>query len=117
MRRGLAAVAVLGFVLAGCGGKSSKQQGAGSTGATAAAGTVTVRNVAFKPASVTVASGQSVRWTFADGDLPHNVDFGSFRSGDPVTTGTYEHTFAQPGTFSYHCDVHPNMQGIVTVKG
>ena len=81
------------------------------------AATVDVKNIAFKPSKVTVAAGQSVKWTFDDGDIPHNVNFTTFRSGDPVSSGSYTHTFTTAGLYTYHCDVHPNMQGTVQVTG
>ena len=30
---------------------------------------------------------------------------------------TFSHTFTAPGRSDYHCDVHPEMTGSVTVKG
>ncbi|HEX9529822.1 MAG TPA: plastocyanin/azurin family copper-binding protein [Acidimicrobiales bacterium] len=81
------------------------------------AATVEVKDVAYKPSRVAVTTGQSVTWRFADGDIPHNVNFTTFRSGDPTTTGTYTHTFTTAGRYSYLCDVHPSMVGEVDVTG
>jgi plastocyanin len=64
--------------------------------------------------------GDTVTWSFKDASAAHNVDGkGSdpdFYSGNPVTKGTWSHTFAQTGTFSYRCDVHPSMTGKVVVN-
>jgi hypothetical protein len=39
-------------------------------------------------------------------------DSGSFKPGQ-----TWAHTFANPGTFTYFCTIHPWMEGVVTVQG
>ena len=31
------------------------------------------------------------------------------------SSGTYSHTFVNPGTYPYHCSIHLNMNGSVTV--
>jgi plastocyanin len=79
--------------------------------------TVEVKDISYRPAAVTITTGHAVQWKYDDGDIPHNVNFNTFRSGDPVSSGTYTHTFATAGSYSYHCDVHPNMRGTVTVSG
>ena len=53
--------------------------------------------------------------------LPHTVtsDPGAartFDSGILRTGGTYSLTFDTPGSFAYHCDVHPEMTGAVVVE-
>ncbi|HTZ41834.1 MAG TPA: plastocyanin/azurin family copper-binding protein [Candidatus Omnitrophota bacterium] len=30
--------------------------------------------------------------------------------------GTYSHTFAAAGTYSYHCSIHPSMKGTIIVQ-
>ena len=35
--------------------------------------------------------------------------------GQLQDSGTYAHTFTQPGSYTYHCTVHPNMTGTVVV--
>jgi plastocyanin len=80
------------------------------------AGTIVVKHTAFTPASFTITAGQAMLWNFDDGGLPHTVTGDGFDSG-PKTTGLFSHTFAAPGTFAYHCSVHPDMKGTVTVTG
>jgi plastocyanin len=105
------AVAALALVCAGCGsGGSASPPAAG-----AADVTVTLRDVAFNPARLSVRAGQTVLWRWADGGVPHNVDFGAVTSGDPTTSGTYRRTFPAPGAFPYRCDVHDGMKGTVVV--
>jgi plastocyanin len=88
-------------------------------------------DLAFHPNSVTVFTGDTVRWTWiasghsvTSGD-PCTVD-GQFCSPDDMNcnqgilsgTGTvYEHTFAQAGTYNYFCFAHCafGMTGVVNV--
>jgi plastocyanin len=80
------------------------------------AGTVVVNHTAFTPASFTITAGQAMLWSFDDGGLAHTVTGDGFDSG-PKTTGLFSHTFAGPGTFAYHCSIHPTMKATVTVTG
>jgi plastocyanin len=77
---------------------------------------VTIANFSFSPGAVTIAAGGTVKWTNGD-NASHTVtaDDGSFNSASVGAQGTFEHTFPQGGTFSYHCAIHPSMQGTVQV--
>ena len=89
------------------------------TGSTApASASVSIPAHSFSPASVTIAVGGTVRWTNGDRDS-HTVtaDNGSFDSGILAPGGTFSHTFPTAGTFAYHCEIHPDMRGTVTVTG
>jgi len=81
---------------------------------------VSLQNLAFNPDSVVVQSGGTVTWTWNDGAIGHNVTFTSgptLRPADSPTqmTGTYDGTFTTVGTYGYHCTIHGNMSGTVTV--
>lgn len=84
-----------------------------------APGTVQVANFAFTPDSITVKVGDAVTWVFHQPEAPHNVVSLSgpamFNSGTPQGKGTFRFTFTQPGTYTYVCQVHPNMRGTVIV--
>jgi plastocyanin len=97
--------------LAGCGGSSATSSSSSTAGQAA---TVTLKYIAFNPATVTISAGQSVGWVWDDNQVAHNVDFGSFRS-QLQTSGRFQHTFTSPGTYHYRCDIHPNMTGTVEV--
>jgi plastocyanin len=60
----------------------------------------------YAPASVDIAAGGSVSWTWAGG-LSHSVtsDTGAFGSSIQAS-GSFSHTFTTAGTFPYHCMVH-----------
>jgi plastocyanin len=104
-------------VLAGCGGGG----GGGGGGADAAPVTgvteVAAKDNRFTPAAIQVPAGTEVTWKFEDGFVPHDVKADGFSSGEPQRKGTFTHTFAQPGTYAYHCTVHDGMTGRVVVTG
>jgi plastocyanin len=104
-------------VLAGCGGAG----GGGGGGADAAPVTgvteVAAKDNRFTPAAIQVPAGTEVTWKFEDGLVPHDVKADGFSSGEPRRKGTFTHTFAQPGTYAYHCTVHDGMTGRVVVTG
>jgi plastocyanin len=80
------------------------------------AATIEVRKTAFSQAAFTITVGQALLWNFNDGGVAHTVTGDGFDSG-PKTAGLFSHTFAAPGTFAYHCAIHPVMKGSVTVEG
>jgi len=79
-------------------------------------GTVVIRNQAFNPAQINARVGKDVVWNFDDHGVAHTVtaDNGSFDSGKRIS-GEFTLAFPQPGTYGYHCAVHPDMKGTVTV--
>lgn len=83
--------------------------------------TVTMKNFAFNPATLTVKPGTVVTWVNQD-SAPHTVvsdagDPAAFSSGQLSTGGTYTFTFTTTGTYGYHCTIHPSMTGTVIVQG
>jgi plastocyanin len=71
----------------------------------------------FSPSDVTITQGEKVTWTNQGG--VHNVKFsdGSFEMpADPSAAGwQVERTFDQPGNFTYFCEEHAYMTGVVRV--
>ena len=80
---------------------------------------VTINNFAFSPTPLTVPVGTKVMWTNQQTQVPHTVtsDSGAFDSGTLQSGASFSFTFAQAGTFAYHCTIHPNMHGMVIVTG
>ncbi len=78
---------------------------------------VSIAGFAFKPASLTITAGSTVTWTNGDA-VTHTAtaDGGEFDSGDLANGKTFSHTFANKGTFTYHCAIHSNMLGTITVQ-
>lgn len=91
---------------------------AGALAAPAVAGAarqVTLKDIAFRPATISIARGDTVRWVWRDGSTIHNVTFKGFRS-PTKSSGTYTHRFTRAGTFRYRCTIHPGMNGKVVVR-
>lgn len=78
-------------------------------------GNVLVRGMAFNPPEVQIRPGGHVTWQFND-RAPHTVtaDNKSFDSGERGS-GEFRLHFGEPGTYSYHCAIHPEMKGRVIV--
>lgn len=92
----------------------------GAEGANAATVAVSIDSFAFGPASVTVATGDTVTWTNNEAGIPHTATSdtsGVFNSGTLNSGVSFSHTFTTAGTFTYHCNIHPAMTGSVTVTG
>ena len=72
---------------------------------------------AYSPPTATAKAGRSVEWSFRD-VVPHTVtaDGGGFDSGVTSPGGTFRHLFDQPGTYPYHCAIHPQMHGAAVVQ-
>src|SRR5215213_9449517 len=91
--------------------------GLGVSGAAAQDGAaVTIVDFAFQPASLEVPAGTTVTWTNS-GAATHTVtaDNGAFDSGRLASGATFSQTFDTAGTFTYHCEIHPQMTGTIVV--
>jgi len=79
---------------------------------------VSIVDFAFQPGSVEVAAGGTVTWTNT-GQATHTVtaDDGTFDSGQLAPGSSFSQTFDTAGTFTYHCAIHPQMTGTITVTG
>ena len=72
--------------------------------------------MAFSPASITVSAGTTITWQNNDGvahtSTSDNLtwDTGTIAPGQSKAT-----LLGTPGTFTYHCTVHPMMTGTVVV--
>ena len=73
-------------------------------------------NFKFDPKTLSVPSGATVKWTNQTGHT-HTVtsDNGAFDSGNISPNGSFTHVFNAPGSFAYHCNIHPGMTGTTTV--
>jgi LPXTG-motif cell wall-anchored protein len=83
----------------------------------AASQSVTIRNYAFSPRTVTVQAGDTVIWTNED-DVQHSAtsDDGTFDTGLIGEGQSGSHTFSEAGRYQYICTPHPNMHGTVVVE-
>jgi plastocyanin len=89
----------------------------GSSSSTSENNKVTIANMSYSPADITVKKGTSVTWTNND-SIAHTVTADSnnaFDSGNLGPGKTFSFTFNNVGTFAYHCTYHSDMHGKVTV--
>ena len=103
-----ATVALLGVT--GCNGDDG-DAGGGDPGAT-----VTITDFAFAPTTLTVPAGTEVLFSNQD-TVGHTAtaDDGSF--DEQLNTGVGQTvTFDTPGTFPYHCAIHPQMTAEIIVE-
>ena len=97
---------------------------------------VAIQDFSFSPAAVTIKAGTTVHWsnrgpsahtttsdggTWDSGSLagPSAAGGGAY-GGNGSPGGSFDFTFIQAGTYSYHCSLHPpssypNFTGTVTV--
>ncbi len=111
---------ILACVTAGC--YSSPAPASPATPAAPSGGgdSISIRNFAFDPSTLTVKTGTAVTWVNNDG-APHTIvsDAASSApfSSDTLSTGaSYTFTFRAPGTYTYHCSIHPSMKGTIIVQ-
>jgi len=133
------AVPIAVALLAGCGSSSSSSTNnastppasstPASTSSTPAATTpapsggavqVTMKNLAFSPATVQAKVGQTVTWT-NDDSAPHNVTGTGgpkFTASSTLNTGgTFSLKLTKAGTITYVCTIHPFMKASIVVSG
>jgi plastocyanin len=114
-------VAAVAIIAASCNGTGPSAYGASaSTAATTTAATATnaatIKGFSFQPDVLKVKVGAKVTWT-NDDTVAHTVtaDTTSFASGNLQPGGSFSFTFIRPGTYAYHCSIHPSMHGSVVV--
>jgi plastocyanin len=81
--------------------------------------TVTIKDMLFDPASITVKAGDQIVWnntdsmrhtaTADDGPVPDTGNIAAHAMSKPQT-------FGDAGTIPYHCNIHPDMTGEVVVE-
>jgi plastocyanin len=80
--------------------------------------TVQVLDTRFSPYTLTVSTGTNVVWVWNTIEA-HLVVIGAYDSpirSEGQTTGSFEHRFGAPGTYSYLCAIHPGMTGTIIVQ-
>jgi plastocyanin len=114
---------------AGCGSDSSSPQptpGTGDISIVRGASLLTTTAFSPNPKTISLADGGVVRWVNADGGgaygggnaTAHQImsDDAGFDTSEPFTPGqSYTVVLGLPGTYHYHCAIHPNMVGTITV--
>jgi plastocyanin len=103
------------LALAGCGGGDGDKKAEPPPGRP---GEIRIANFEFKPQTAVVKPGTKVTWTNADSSVHDIKDTSPLAT--PVSPSmskgdTFSITYAQPGTYSYVCGIHPYMTGSVEV--
>jgi plastocyanin len=127
-----AVLCALGLASCGSGGDSSSTEAEATTGGKASPASVPtesesgekveravkvdIADFAYDPDPVRVQEGGKVIWMNEDA-APHTAtaDDGSFDTGTIEEGKIQSETFKQPGTYAYHCEIHPTMHGTVEV--
>ncbi len=81
--------------------------------------TVIIKDSSFDPAERTATVGQTVVWNNTSA-RDHNIviridERTQVRSGNIKRDGTWSYKFEKPGTYSFHCSIHPRAKGVVKV--
>ncbi len=123
MTKRLAIIAVSLLVVAGLAADFSARASSGTVLAnanpapTAAPIVVTIRDFAFKPATLTIPVGTTVQWKNEDSashtatSLTGVWDTGNLDQGQ---SGSF--TFTKAGSYDYLCNYHPSMRATIVVK-
>ncbi len=80
---------------------------------------VEIKDFAFAPTTLTVSKGTTVVWTNKD-SVAHTVTpdqaSDNFEGSELLGQNeSYQYTFNTAGTYTYHCQPHPNMKAKVVV--
>ena len=117
----------LAAVLAACSGASAAPGSQGPAPAESPSGdavAITTKDMTFVETSVSVKAGAAFSVAFDNQDgAPHNIKI-SDASGDKVFAGdivssqkvTYQVPALAAGTYTFICEVHPNMTGTITAE-
>lgn len=76
---------------------------------------VSIEDFAFKPKSVKISVGDTIKWTNLD-SASHTVAATDFTSEVLSKNGVFSYTFSKAGIYNYRCSIHPSMNGIVIVE-
>jgi plastocyanin len=116
---------------AGCGSDTSTAPSPAPGDLIIVKGASALTTTAFDPNPDALTLGSpgtvSVRWVNTDGGggaygggtgVTHQIasDDGGFATSEPLAVGsTYSIVLTKPGTYHYHCAIHPTMVGTLTV--
>jgi len=86
--------------------------------------TITIKDFTFTPQTMTVKTGEIVRWenNEPDQNYVHRIVFTDptgniikYDSGVLSPGQSWSQKFTAPGTYTYYCKIHPQMTGTVIV--
>ena len=120
-------IVALAAVLAACSGGSSTPSAAPASAPTTGSGdsvTIVAKDIAFQPTSVTVKAGTPTTIVLDNQDsAPHNIKItdasgAEVFKGEIVTSTKVDNAVPAlaAGTYTFICEVHPNMTGTITAS-
>lgn len=85
--------------------------------ASAAVSRIGIHNFKFDPPTITVSVGTTVTWINRD-ETVHTVtsEDGRLASVGLNNGEQFSYRFAAPGTYAYHCALHPHMMARIIVQ-
>ena len=117
-------VVLLTFIaICGCTGSGSSTPPATTQVQAPGAATVSIQNFAFNPTTISVTKGTTVTWVKGDttdhtivSDAQGSVALGAIFTSNSLPKGaSFSFKFDNPGTYLYHCSIHPSMKATVIV--
>jgi plastocyanin len=119
-------IAAIAGAVASCGGGGGAITGTSGGPLTCTGGQFCMGSANFFPTSATASVGATVTWV-NDSGVEHNVVFdnpaaahavGTGSSGDigTISSGSQSRTFSTPAVYTFHCTIHPGMNGSLTVQ-
>jgi plastocyanin len=126
----LALIAAFGLLLTACGDDADTADAGSDSAETSAEAApegcetdVCMEGIAFTEDNITVAAGDTVTWTNLD-SATHTVTAGDenapnpdeFDSGNLGQDESFDLVVADAGEVAYYCQIHPQMQGTITVE-
>jgi plastocyanin len=89
--------------------------GPASAAAPRAAGGVKMKNLKFRPSTLTVSAGTQVTFTNKD-TVKHTATLAGTFNTHGIKPGKAKSVlFSTPGTYDYHCSIHSFMHGKIVV--
>ncbi len=76
---------------------------------------VAIQDFSFKSSTVTINSGDSIRWTNKD-SASHTATGQGFDTGTLSNGQSKTIVFNEPGAYQYTCSFHPGMRGTIVVQ-
>jgi plastocyanin len=89
--------------------------GPAAAGPKPATHTITIENMQFQPATLTVRLGDSIVWVNKD-LFPHTATAAGFDSAQIAPGGSWKYRTRKKGEMAYACSLHPTMTAVVNVK-
>jgi len=70
----------------------------------------------FSPTSITIKAGGTVTWINFDSETHDPTQDDKAWTNELAPNAQYSRTYTAVGTYPYHCELHKDMKGTVSVK-